>query len=47
MELSLNNKDFLNSFDKIVSVDLDEFSKYKLNLFILKVNANEFDYQYL
>lgn len=47
MELSINGTDFLNSFDHLESYVLDEHSKNKLELFVLKINANEFDYDTL
>ena len=47
MELSLRGTDFLGSFDLIWSKDLDEYKKNKLNLFVLKINSNEFDYDLL
>jgi len=43
MELSIRNTDFLNAFDSIGSFELDEHEKNKLDLFVLKVNANEFN----
>ncbi|MFQ8666780.1 DUF1837 domain-containing protein [Anaerostipes caccae] len=47
MELSLQANDFLGSFDPLWSVKLDEYGKNCLNLFILKINSNEFDYDLL
>src|SRR3989338_7986852 len=47
MELSLTDFDFLNSFDKLNEVTIDEYGKNKLNLFMLKINSNMFDYNYL
>jgi len=47
MKLSLTDNDFLNAFDKIDSVDIDPHKKNKLNLFTLKINANDFDYKNL
>ncbi len=47
MELSLTDFDFLNSFDKLDEVIIDEHGKNKLNLFMLKINSNMFDYAYL
>lgn len=43
MDLSLGDFDFLNSFDKLKEYQIDEYKKYKLNLFMLKLNANEFN----
>lgn len=47
MELSIKSKEFLDSFDHINSSVLDEYGKNKLDLFVLKINANEFDYNSL
>lgn len=47
MELSLKESDFLGSFDFIWSRSLDQYKKNKLNLFMLKINSNEFDYDLL
>jgi len=47
MKLSLTDFDFLNAFDKLDEVFFDEYKKNKLNLFMLKINANMFDYNYL
>ncbi|MCH5259716.1 MAG: DUF1837 domain-containing protein [Lachnospiraceae bacterium] len=47
MELSLKDSDFLGSFELLWSEDLDKYEKNKLNLFILKINSNEFDYDLL
>lgn len=47
MELSLRDDDFLNSFDLMWSKELDEHKKNTLNLFLLKINSNEFDYDLL
>lgn len=44
MELSIKDFDFLDSFDHLGSQQLDDHGKNKLDLFILKINANEFDY---
>lgn len=47
MEISLKESDFLESFDLLWSKDLDKYKKNKLNLFVLKINSNEFDYDLL
>lgn len=47
MKLSLTNKGFLDAFDEIGNFNIDENGKNKLNLFTLKINANEFDYKHL
>ncbi|MCI5116271.1 MAG: DUF1837 domain-containing protein [Candidatus Electrothrix sp. AW1] len=44
MNLSIADFDFLNSFDHLGDYALDKYEKNKLDLFILKINANEFDY---
>lgn len=44
MELSVNDFDFLDSFDHLGSHNLDDQNKNKLDLFVLKINANDFDY---
>lgn len=47
MELSINDSDFLNSFEHLENCTLDESRKKRLDIFILKINANEFDYSSL
>lgn len=47
MEISLQESDFINSFDLLWSKDIDKYYKNKLNLFMLKINSNEFDYDLL
>lgn len=47
MEISLKESDFLESFDLLWSKDLDKYKKNKLNLFVLIINSNEFDYDLL
>lgn len=47
MKLSLKDSDFLASFELLWSEDLDKYKKNKLNLFILKINSNEFDFDLL
>ena len=47
MELSLKQSDFLGSFDFIWTKSLDQYDKNKLNLFMLKINSNDFDYDLL
>lgn len=47
MELSLKASDFLSSFDLLWTKELDKYQKNKLNLFMLKINSNEFDYDLL
>ena len=47
MQLSVPDKSFLDSFEHIKSFSLDKYDKNKMNLFMLRVNANEFDYDLL
>ena len=47
MKLSITNNNFLDAFDEIGNFDIDKYKKNKLNLFVLKINANEFDYSNL
>ena len=47
MELSITNEDFLNAFDHMITQHTDEHKKNVLDLFILKTNANQFDYDQL
>lgn len=47
MKLSIQNFEFLDSFDHLNSYELDDYGMNKLNLFSLKINANQFDYQNL
>jgi hypothetical protein len=45
MKLSINDFDFLDSFDHLGEHCLDPHNKNKVNLFSLKINANDFDYK--
>ncbi len=45
MDLSIGTNHFLDSFRKIQEKDIDE--KNKLNIFMININANEFDYRLL
>ncbi len=47
MNICLQESQFLDSFDHLWTTDLDNYSKDKLSLFILKINANEFNYDLL
>ena len=47
METSLKELDFLDSFDLLWSKSIDKYDKNQLNLFLLKINSNEFDYNLL
>ncbi|QOR34750.1 DUF1837 domain-containing protein [Clostridium sp. 'deep sea'] len=44
MKLSIGDKDFLDSFVHLWEKDVDEYKSSKLNLFMLNINANSFDY---
>ena len=44
MELSIKDFDFLDSFEHLGDHVLDEHCKNKLDIFVLKMNANDFDY---
>jgi hypothetical protein len=43
MNLSIQDFDFLNAFDNFGSFEIDKYGKNKLELFVLKINSNEFD----
>lgn len=43
MNLSIQDFDFLDGFDNLGSFTIDKHGKNKLNLFVLKINANEFN----
>ncbi|KIM10566.1 MAG: hypothetical protein KU37_09710 [Sulfuricurvum sp. PC08-66] len=43
MELSIQDYAFLDAFDNLGSFTIDEHGKNKLNLFVLNINANEFN----
>ena len=45
MQLSIPDNSFLDSFEHLGSIPLDAYGKDKLNLFMLRINANEFDYE--
>lgn len=45
MNLSIGTNNFLDSFRKIQEKDINE--KNKLNIFMININANEFDYKLL
>lgn len=47
MELSINDKTFLNAFQHLLSINLDKYGKDKLELFCINIKSNEFDYAYL
>ncbi|MGE8205853.1 HamA C-terminal domain-containing protein [Heyndrickxia sp. NPDC080065] len=47
MDLSIRHFDFLDSFDYLWTEDADDYGKNKMNLFMLKINANQFDYNLL
>ena len=47
MQLSIPDNSFLDSFEHLGSIPLDMYGKNELNLFMLRINANEFDYELL
>lgn len=47
MEISLLKNDFLDSFEHLLSINVDKYEKDKLNLFTIKINSNEFNYDLL
>ena len=47
MELSLTQASFLDSFTQLWTEEIGPYGKNKLNLFMLKINANEFNYNLL
>ena len=47
MNISLENTDFLNSFDLLLETTIDKHSRDRLSLYALKINANEFNYSSL
>lgn len=47
MQLSVPDKSFLDSFEIVGTFPLDEYGKNELNVFMLRINANEFDYTLL
>lgn len=47
MELSVPDVSFLDSFEHLHSFPLDPYHKNNLNLYMLRINANEFDYNLL
>lgn len=47
MQLSVPDKSFLDSFEHLGKFPLDSYEKNELNLFMLRINANEFDYALL
>jgi len=47
MQLSVPDKSFLDSFEHLGRFTLDFYEKNELNLFMLRINANEFDYALL
>ena len=44
MDIALENTDFLNSFDLLLKTTIDKNKRDSLNLYALKINANEFNY---
>lgn len=47
MRLGVPDSSFLDSFDHLQAINTDKYGKNKLNLYMLKTNANEFDYNLL
>lgn len=47
MNISVDKVDFLTSFDLLIETSIDKHKKDRLNLYALKINANEFNYKYL
>ena len=47
MNISIENEDFLNSFDLLLETTIDKHKRDRLNLYALKINANEFNYSNL
>ena len=47
MQLSIPDNSFLDSFEHLGNIPLDPHGKNELNLFMLRINANEFDYALL
>lgn len=47
MQLSIQDADFLNAFEHLGQFSLDEHNKDVLNLFIMQINANEFNTKYM
>ena len=47
MQLSIPDKSFLDSFEHLGNFPLDTYRKNTLDLFMLRINANEFDYALL
>ena len=47
MQLSVPDNSFLDSFEHLTTIELDQYNKNTLELFMLRVNANEFDYDLL
>lgn len=47
MELSIGSKDFLDSFQHIWEKNVDDYGTSRVNLFVLNINANNFDYSSL
>lgn len=47
MQLSIPDNSFLDSFEHLERISLDSHGKNELNLFMLRINVNEFDYELL
>ena len=47
VNISVDKTEFLSSFELLMETTLDQYKKDRFNLYALKINANEFNYQYL
>lgn len=47
MQVSNSNKSFLDAFEEVSSIDIDEYGRKKLNIQMMRTNANEFAYDAL
>lgn len=47
LKIALESTDILNSFDLLLTKTIDKYQRDKLNVFALKINANEFNYRNL
>lgn len=47
LDISIDSTTFLSSFELIYETTIDTYQKDKLNLFTIKINANEFNYSNL
>ena len=47
MQVSDSNKTFLDAFTEVSSIDIDNYGRKKMNVYMMKTNANEFAYEAL